>query len=83
MAHWENVVAGALAGTSAVLFTYPLDVIRVRLAVEIEKSTHRGILEAMKRIYTTEGVVGLFRGIGPTLYVGEIVVISDPIQIFF
>jgi hypothetical protein len=69
MHNWENVVGGAVAGTSAVLFTYPLDVIRVRLAVEIEKSQSKGIVAKMKGIHAAEGTIGLFRGIGPTLVV--------------
>jgi hypothetical protein len=69
MTTYENMIAGACAGMSAVLFTYPLDLIRVRLAVNIEKQRAKAITSAFRSIYQREGLLGLFRGIGPTLMV--------------
>ncbi|KTW32310.1 uncharacterized protein T551_00401 [Pneumocystis jirovecii RU7] len=48
----RRFVSGSLAGVTSVLFTYPLEVIRVRLAFEInpkERSSFRGIC---KRIFS-------------------------------
>jgi len=65
-----NFVAGAMAGTVSVIFTYPLDVTRARLAAQIspEKKHYNGILDAFRKMYYTEGgVKALYRGGGPTM----------------
>lgn len=62
--------AGALAGMCAVTACYPLDLIRTRLSTELEGQEHyRGIVDAMVKIYRTEGIAGFYAGIGPTLLV--------------
>ncbi|EIE18155.1 mitochondrial carrier, partial [Coccomyxa subellipsoidea C-169] len=67
-----DLVAGSAAGATAVLVTYPLDLVRTRLAYDTEANgpvprvrlTIRGVLAATVR---QEGALGLYRGIGPTL----------------
>ena len=58
-----------MAGATAVLFTYPVDLIRVRLAVEVKEPRLRGVTHALSSIFRQEGVRGLFRGVNPTLLV--------------
>jgi hypothetical protein len=62
-------MCGSMAGTTSVLFTYPLDLIRVQLAVSVEKKRYNGIYDAFRTIYVSEGVRGLYRGCVPTILV--------------
>jgi solute carrier family 25 phosphate transporter 23/24/25/41 len=66
----HKFLAGAAAGTTACLACYPLDLVRTRLTTELEGREHyRGILDAFRKIATTEGLSGFYSGIGPTLLV--------------
>ncbi|KAH9816444.1 mitochondrial ADP, ATP carrier protein [Melampsora americana] len=76
-------MAGALSGITAVFFTYPLDLLRVRLAFETKQGASRvKILETIREIYTEPVKVGnsssnrlfnnvpftkFYRGFTPTL----------------
>lgn len=67
--HIHRLMAGSMAGMTAVIFTYPLDVVRARLAFQV-KGDHRytGIINAFQTIYLKEGgVSGFYRGLTPTL----------------
>ncbi|WRT63403.1 uncharacterized protein IL334_000308 [Kwoniella shivajii] len=50
-------VAGAVSGVTSVLFTYPLELIRVRLAFQTKASERTSILQAVKSIYHESDVV--------------------------
>ena len=54
---------------TAVLATYPLDMIRARLAFQVAgEDVYLGIIHAIKVIVTKEGgVTALYRGIVPTM----------------
>lgn len=66
----HKFVAGASAGCAAVFACYPLDLVRTRLTTELEGHEHyRGIGDAFRKIYRTEGIRGFYSGIGPTLCV--------------
>lgn len=55
---------------TSVIFTYPLDVIRVRLAISTDKPQFRGVVHATVSIFKNEGGVrALYRGLTPTLWV--------------
>ena len=61
-------ISGAMAGASATMLCYPLDLVRTRLATQLDAQIqYRGIAHAFHRISTEEGLRGLFRGVGPTL----------------
>lgn len=64
----NNMLSGSSAGVAAVLSTYPLDMVRSRLAFQITgEHRYKGIIDAVKIIYSTEGARGFYRGIAPTL----------------
>jgi hypothetical protein len=66
----HKFIAGAVAGVSAVTICYPLDLVRTRLSTELEGFEHyRGITDAFIKIYRTEGYMGFYSGIAPTLLV--------------
>ncbi|XP_059706829.1 solute carrier family 25 member 16 isoform X1 [Haemorhous mexicanus] len=80
--HVHRLMAGSMAvieskvakkntgeGITAVICTYPLDMVRVRLAFQV-KGEHKymGIIHAFKMIYTKEGgFIGFYRGLMPTV----------------
>lgn len=47
--------SGSLAGMTSVFFTYPLEVIRVRLAFETKRDHRSGLLDICNRIYNEGG----------------------------
>lgn len=61
-------MAGAAAGMTATAFTYPLDVLRARMAVGCGKrAAFDGYIRAVREIIRAEGVRALFSGMRPTL----------------
>lgn len=67
--HVHRLMAGSLAGMTAVICTYPLDMVRVRLAFQVKgEHTYTGIIHAFKTIYAKEGgFLGFYRGLMPTI----------------
>ncbi|KAF8447074.1 mitochondrial carrier domain-containing protein [Kalaharituber pfeilii] len=71
----RRLTAGAMAGVTSVVATYPLDIVRTRLSIQsasfasLKKETKLpGMWGTMKNMYKTEGgFVALYRGLGPTL----------------
>lgn len=47
----RRLVSGSLAGVTSVFFTYPLEVIRVRLAFETKRDSRSSLPDICKRIY--------------------------------
>lgn len=76
-----DLVAGSFAGGTAVLFTYPLDLVRTKLAYQIvgplklnvqgvlkSEQVYRGIIDCFSKTYREAGMKGLYRGVAPSLY---------------
>ncbi|XP_057968758.1 mitochondrial carrier protein CoAc2 isoform X1 [Malania oleifera] len=76
-----DLVAGSFAGGTAVLFTYPLDLVRTKLAYQVVGSSklnikgllhaeqfYKGILDCFSKTYKEAGMRGLYRGVAPSLY---------------
>ncbi|WOL16543.1 putative envelope ADP,ATP carrier protein, chloroplastic isoform X1 [Canna indica] len=59
-----RLVAGACAGMTSTLVTYPLDVLRLRLAVEPGYRTMSQVALSMLR---EEGIASFYSGLGPSL----------------
>uniref|UniRef100_A0A2P2IVM6 Uncharacterized protein MANES_16G081900 n=1 Tax=Rhizophora mucronata TaxID=61149 RepID=A0A2P2IVM6_RHIMU len=77
-----DLLAGSLAGGTAVLCTYPLDLARTKLAYQVvdtrgsfghgmrsiyAQSRYSGIKDVITSVYREGGAQALYRGIGPTL----------------
>ncbi|KAI4377779.1 hypothetical protein MLD38_015357 [Melastoma candidum] len=76
-----DLIAGSFAGGTAVLFTYPLDLVRTKLAYQVVDTSnlaikgmhfsdqaYRGILDCFSKTLRESGVRGLYRGVAPSLY---------------
>ncbi|TYH02989.1 hypothetical protein ES288_A09G184400v1 [Gossypium darwinii] len=72
-----HFVGGGLAGMTAASATYPLDLVRTRLAAQRNTIYYRGIWHAFHTICREEGFFGLYKGLGATLLgVGPSIAIS-------
>lgn len=65
-----RMISGATAGMTACVACYPLDLVRTRLTTELPGNEYyRGISDAFAKIIKNEGIMGLYAGIGATLFV--------------
>mmetsp|Transcript_9503 Transcript_9503/g.14052 ORF Transcript_9503/g.14052 Transcript_9503/m.14052 type:complete len:328 (+) Transcript_9503:49-1032(+) len=64
---YGNIISGSTAGIVSVVFTYPLDLVRLRMAIQYKKK-YTGVTHAVYSLYKTEGGYGaLFKGMRPTI----------------
>ncbi|XP_076645525.1 dephosphocoenzyme A carrier isoform X2 [Halictus rubicundus] len=61
-----NFLAGALAGITSQSATYPLDLMRARMAVT-QKAEYKTLRQVFVRIYMEEGLLAYYRGFTATL----------------
>ncbi|XP_027073070.1 mitochondrial substrate carrier family protein B-like [Coffea eugenioides] len=72
-----HFIGGGLAGITAASATYPLDLVRTRLAAQRSAIYYHGIWHALSTICRDEGFYGLYKGLGATLLgVGPSIAIS-------
>lgn len=68
---YEHLVAGISGGVTSTLILHPLDVIKIRLAVNDGRMNaipkYNGILNAFRMIYKQEGFTGLYKGCTPNI----------------
>ncbi|KAI7864914.1 mitochondrial carrier domain-containing protein [Spinellus fusiger] len=68
----KHAVSGALAGLASAFVTCPLDVVKTRLQnqgrVQPGQVAYQGTLGTLSRIWCDEGIRGLYRGLGPTIF---------------
>ncbi|KAF8023314.1 hypothetical protein BT93_F0729 [Corymbia citriodora subsp. variegata] len=60
-----SLVAGACAGISSTLCTYPLELVKTRLT--IQRGVYDGLFDAFLKIVREEGPAELYRGLGPSI----------------
>lgn len=62
-----NLASGGAAGATSLLFVYPLDFARTRLAADVGKGASReftGLGDCISKVYKSDGLRGLYRGFG-------------------
>lgn len=62
-----SLSVGAVSASLATLTTYPLDLLRTRLAAQSEPKQYRNIGHAVVSIIRSDGLSGLYAGLQPTL----------------
>lgn len=60
-----SLIAGACAGVSSTICTYPLELVKTRLT--IQRGVYNGLLDAFLNIVKEEGPAELYRGLAPSL----------------
>eukprot|EP00735_Rhodelphis_limneticus_P000631 TRINITY_DN1114_c0_g1::TRINITY_DN1114_c0_g1_i1::g.17210::m.17210 TRINITY_DN1114_c0_g1::TRINITY_DN1114_c0_g1_i1::g.17210 ORF type:complete len:312 (+),score=0.65,sp/O04619/ADNT1_ARATH/37.85/5e-60,Mito_carr/PF00153.22/1.3e-18,Mito_carr/PF00153.22/1.5e-16,Mito_carr/PF00153.22/2.6e-22,BtpA/PF03437.10/0.18 TRINITY_DN1114_c0_g1_i1:38-973(+) len=61
----KRAIGGSIAGATSVLATYPLDVLRTRIASQGQQGQYRGIIHGMSHLLSNRRVA--YQGLGPTL----------------
>lgn len=87
-----NLASGAAAGVTSLLFVYPLDYVRTRLASDVKNAASRerqfkGLVDVFEKTLASDGVAGLYRGflpsvIGIVIYRGLYFAIYDSVRPF-
>ncbi|KAK9823162.1 hypothetical protein WJX72_000767 [[Myrmecia] bisecta] len=62
----DRLLSGALAGMTATMLTYPLDMVHLRMA--LPGSRYSGIANALVTIARQEGPASFYRGLKPTIF---------------
>lgn len=63
-----NMASGGAAGATSLMFVYPLDFARTRLAADVGKGKKggerefTGLVDCLQKIYKSDGPIGLYRG---------------------
>ncbi|KAG7955055.1 hypothetical protein I3843_11G051600 [Carya illinoinensis] len=63
----EGLLLGGLAGGFSAYLTTPLDVIKTRLQVQGSTARYNGWFDAIRTVWMTEGIKGMFRGSVPRI----------------
>jgi solute carrier family 25 (adenine nucleotide translocator) protein 4/5/6/31 len=61
------MASGGAAGATSLMFVYPLDFGRTRLAVDVGKKENReftGLIDCLSKTFKSDGVYGWYRGFG-------------------
>lgn len=69
----QLILSGSAAGFSQIILTYPLELVRTRLALSVDQSgstKFKGIYDCFKVTIQKEGVLSLYKGVGPTIFSG-------------
>ena len=67
---FTNIIAGGMAGSSGMIFVFPLELVRTRLGVDIGKGSNKqynGIVDCFGKIYIQNGIKGLYQGLGVSM----------------
>jgi solute carrier family 25 (adenine nucleotide translocator) protein 4/5/6/31 len=67
-----NLASGAASGATSLLFLYPLDYARVRLATDVKNATDserqfKGLADVIEKTLASDGVAGLYCGFLPSI----------------
>lgn len=69
---YEHLIAGISGGVTSTLILHPLDVIKIRFAVNDGRlqtvPKYTGIVNAFSTIFKKEGIRGLYRGVTPNVW---------------
>merc|ERR1712070_1318490 len=91
----KNLASGGLAGAISLMFVYPLDFARTRLANDLKSNKKgsgerqfKGLIDVYKKTIASDGVVGLYRGfcascLGIIIYRGFYFGLYDTIKEIF
>jgi len=66
-----NLASGGMAGATSLLFVYPLDFARTRLAADVGKGSERqftSLSHCISSIYKSDGAKGLYQGFGVSIF---------------
>lgn len=62
-----NFICGGMAASLTLITNQPIDTIRTRLVTQGEPKVYKGVMDAVTKVYTSEGLRGFYRGTVPNL----------------
>eukprot|EP01127_Copromyxa_protea_P017551 TRINITY_DN5367_c0_g1_i2.p1 TRINITY_DN5367_c0_g1~~TRINITY_DN5367_c0_g1_i2.p1 ORF type:complete len:308 (+),score=49.32 TRINITY_DN5367_c0_g1_i2:31-954(+) len=62
-----HLVCGSLAGCTATIFTYPMDLVRARMASQVHKNHYLSPWDGLSKMRQKEGIGSWFKGLRPTI----------------
>jgi len=64
-----NIASGGLAGAGSLLFVYPLDYARTRLASDVgsDEPQFNGLFDCLKKTFASGGIGGIYNGLGVSI----------------
>ena len=62
-----SMATGAVSGVMAVVVTYPLDVTRAHLTIQVTDIKYKGVIDCAKSVVKQKGLYGLYQGMWPTV----------------
>ncbi|RWS11821.1 mitochondrial folate transporter/carrier-like protein [Dinothrombium tinctorium] len=69
---YEHLIAGVSGGVVSTLVLHPLDLLKIRLAVNdgqvVTRPRYHGLTNALTTIFRDEGIRGLYRGVTPNCW---------------
>lgn len=68
---YEYLIAGITGGVVSTVLFYPLDLIKIRFALDsgrLPVPHYNGVKNAIQKIYQNEGVLGFYKGLTPSVY---------------
>jgi len=67
MTYGNNILCGGLTGIVASTLTYPMDLVKTYLTINIENNKKISMTQQMKIIYAENGFFGLYKGWGMSM----------------
>ena len=58
-----NLIMGAISGSIAITITYPTDLLRKRMQMQLTEGTNYTLSQMVMRIYQKTGITGLYSGL--------------------
>jgi hypothetical protein len=65
----RRLAAGGGAAMTAILCTYPLDLVQTQLSVQTTTQKYTGIIQTLSTMAKEEGISSLYRGLSVTMIV--------------
>ncbi|XP_075230301.1 mitochondrial adenyl nucleotide antiporter SLC25A24-like [Lycorma delicatula] len=83
----ERFIAGSVAGSISQSVTFPLDLLKTRLALG-KTNEYRGIVDVAKQVYIKKGITGFYRGYLPNMlgiipYAGINLAVYETLKAFY
>eukprot|EP01112_Ceratiomyxa_fruticulosa_P011714 TRINITY_DN3200_c0_g1_i1.p1 TRINITY_DN3200_c0_g1~~TRINITY_DN3200_c0_g1_i1.p1 ORF type:complete len:343 (-),score=47.85 TRINITY_DN3200_c0_g1_i1:275-1303(-) len=60
-------IAGGLAGSTAVIGTYPLEFVRTKLSLPDTSLKYSGVIDCLAKVYRQHGIIGWYSGVVPAI----------------
>jgi len=64
---YEKMAVSAITALAGILFANPTDVVKIRLQEQSHNANYMSCMDAYKKIYKTEGLLGFWAGVKPNL----------------